>query len=98
MTTGPLHWELIQRGRANDNQCFVMAVSPARGTEGYIAWGHSTIVDPWANVVAKAGHEEEMLLADIDISECDKVRQQIPIYKQQRTDLYETVNKTKGKL
>jgi len=29
-TTGPLHWELLLRGRATDNQLFVAACSPAR--------------------------------------------------------------------
>lgn len=28
MTTGPLHWELLQRARANDLQLFVATVSP----------------------------------------------------------------------
>lgn len=40
MTTGPLHWELLQRARANDLQLFVATISPARDTNaGYIAWG-----------------------------------------------------------
>ena len=30
LSTGPAHWELLQRARAVDNQCFVIAVSPAR--------------------------------------------------------------------
>jgi len=30
MTTGPLHWELLQRGRAVDNQVYVSMCSPAR--------------------------------------------------------------------
>jgi omega-amidase len=30
LNTGPAHWELLQRARAVDNQCFVIAVSPAR--------------------------------------------------------------------
>jgi len=30
LTTGPAHWELLQRGRAVDNQCFVLTASPAR--------------------------------------------------------------------
>jgi omega-amidase len=30
LTTGPLHWELLQRGRAVDNQCWVLTASPAR--------------------------------------------------------------------
>ncbi|KAK7283363.1 hypothetical protein RIF29_12825 [Crotalaria pallida] len=45
MTTGPLHWELLQRARATDNQLFVATCSPARDTgPGYVAWGHSTLV------------------------------------------------------
>ncbi|KAF5376544.1 hypothetical protein D9757_008253 [Collybiopsis confluens] len=46
-TTGPLHWELLQRGRAIDNQVFFSMVSPARDmSAGYHAWGHSMVVDP----------------------------------------------------
>ena len=32
MTTGPLHWELLQRARAVDNQIYVATCSPARLT------------------------------------------------------------------
>ena len=46
-TTGPLHWELLLRGRAVDNQLFVAACSPARSdSASYKAWGHSTVVSP----------------------------------------------------
>jgi Carbon-nitrogen hydrolase len=48
MTTGPAHWELLVRARAVDNQCYVAAVSPARDTtSSYVAWGHSSIANPW---------------------------------------------------
>lgn len=40
MTTGPLHWELLQRARANDLQLYVATISPARDTDAeYVAWG-----------------------------------------------------------
>ena len=63
MVTGPAHWELLQRGRAVDNQLFVAACSPARNetSGGYVAWGHSSIVNPWGNVIAKAGSKEEII-------------------------------------
>lgn len=35
MTTGPLHWELLQRGRANDLQLFVATVSPGIHSEHF---------------------------------------------------------------
>ncbi|KAF9451233.1 putative nitrilase [Macrolepiota fuliginosa MF-IS2] len=38
LTTGPLHWELLQRSRAVDNQVFMGMCSPARDlTAGYHA-------------------------------------------------------------
>ncbi|XP_020924133.1 omega-amidase NIT2 isoform X2 [Sus scrofa] len=44
LTTGPAHWELLQRGRAVDNQVYVATASPARDDKAsYVAWGHSTI-------------------------------------------------------
>ena len=53
MTTGPVHWELLQRARAVDNQLFVAACSPARSPDAsYQAWGHSTVVSPWGQVCA----------------------------------------------
>jgi omega-amidase len=58
MVTGPAHWELLQRARAVDNQLFVAACSPARNeSSGYVAWGHSSIINPWGEVIAKAGED-----------------------------------------
>ncbi|KAJ8926058.1 hypothetical protein NQ315_009913 [Exocentrus adspersus] len=93
MTTGPIHWELLQRGRALDNQVYVFAISPARNEQGYIAWGHSQVTDPWGKVTAQAGHGEEIVYDDVNLEECDKIRQQIPIFSQRRTDVYDTVKK-----
>lgn len=91
MTTGPLHWELLQRSRANDNQLYVVTISPARDeTADYIAWGHSMVVDPWAKVVKSAKENEEVLVHDIDFSLVKQVREQIPVFVQRRTDLYKT--------
>ena len=66
----PLHWELLQRARAVDNQLFFAACSPARSLskEGYQAWGHSTVVDPWGKVVAKCEHEPALVVADVDLN------------------------------
>jgi omega-amidase len=56
MTTGPVHWELLQRARAVDGQLFVATCSPARNEgPGYVAWGHSTAVGPFAEILATTG-------------------------------------------
>jgi len=89
MTTGPAHWELLARSRANDNQLYVTSVSPARDTSAsYVAWGHTTAVSPWGEVVGKAGHEEETVIVDLDYDYIQEVRNQVPTSKQKRTDMY----------
>ncbi|XP_030762381.1 omega-amidase NIT2 [Sitophilus oryzae] len=93
MTTGPIHFELLQRARALDNQVYVLGVSPARAEQGYIAWGHSQITDPWGKVIAQAKEGEEIIYSDINVQECENVRQQIPIFSQRRTDVYDTIKK-----
>ncbi|XP_043670414.1 omega-amidase NIT2 isoform X1 [Vespula pensylvanica] len=92
MTTGPLHWSLLQRSRANDNQLYVACVSPARGSPpGYIAWGHTQLTNPWGEILHELDSAEDMIVCDIDLKTVDEVRAQIPIFYQRRTDLYDTV-------
>ncbi|XP_015676293.1 omega-amidase NIT2 [Protobothrops mucrosquamatus] len=89
LTTGPAHWELLQRGRAVDNQVYVATASPARDETGsYVAWGHSTVVSPWGEVIVKAGTEETIVYAEIDLKKAEEIREQIPILSQKRSDLY----------
>lgn len=48
MTTGPAHWELLQKARAVDNQLYVAGVSPARDeNSSYVSWGHTSLISPW---------------------------------------------------
>ncbi|PON71744.1 Carbon-nitrogen hydrolase [Parasponia andersonii] len=93
MTTGPLHWELLQRARAADNQLYVATCSPARDTEsGYVAWGHSTLVGPFGEVLATTEHEETIIIAEIDYSLVELRRTNLPLLKQRRGDLYQLVD------
>jgi omega-amidase len=90
MTTGPAHWELLQRARAMDNQLYVAAVSPSRDpSSSYVAWGHSTVVNPWGKVIATSDENDQIVYADIDLAYLDEVRTMLPLTKQKRNDLYE---------
>ncbi len=54
VNTGRAHWELLLRARAVENLCYVAAAGQAGTNDsGRSFWGHSTIVDPWGNVVSK---------------------------------------------
>ncbi|KZV36505.1 hypothetical protein F511_15676 [Dorcoceras hygrometricum] len=93
MTTGPLHWELLQRARAVDNQLYVATCSPARDAgAGYVAWGHSTLIGPFGEVVATTEHDEAIIIAEIDYSQIELRRTNLPLEKQRRGDLYQLVD------
>ncbi len=82
MTTGPLHWELLFRARAVDEQVFTFGCAPARdASKSYVSYANSIAVDPWGRVIARAGEGEEILSFDIDPAEVRAVRAQIPIGK-----------------
>ncbi len=90
MITGPAHWEITARARAVDNQVFFIAASPARDNNaGYIAYGHSLIIDPWGNIVAEADEKEYILYGNIDLSLVDKVREELPLIKHRRPAIYQ---------
>ncbi|MBR0156826.1 MAG: carbon-nitrogen hydrolase family protein [Clostridia bacterium] len=83
MTTGPLHWELLFRARAVDEQIFTFGCAPARDESApYVSYGNSIAVDPWGRVLARAGAEEQVLTVEIDPEEVRAVRKQIPVGKQ----------------
>ncbi|ABO50790.1 Nitrilase/cyanide hydratase and apolipoprotein N-acyltransferase [Desulforamulus reducens MI-1] len=89
MTTGPAHWELTMRARALDNQIYVAAISPARNPQAdYIAYGHSLVTTPWGEVLVQADEKPRIITADIDLDYLTKVRQQLPLLKHRREQVY----------
>lgn len=74
-------WQVVQRGHAIANACFVAAVnrvgfeeSPA-GNEGIDFWGQSFLSDPYGRVVARASAErEEIVVAPVDLALMEEIR------------------------
>jgi omega-amidase len=96
MTTGPAHWETTLRTRAIDNQIYMVAVSPARNHElSYVAYGHSMMVDPWGNVVETAKQDETIVYATINEGLVTRIRDELPLLKNRRQDIYELIKKNK---
>lgn len=89
MTTGPAHWQIMFRSQALNNQCFVAGTSPARDeASSYVAWGHSLLVSPWGDIIKEAGEKEGFQITEIDLSEADRIRSQLPLLSARRTDVY----------
>ena len=89
MTTGPAHWDLTMRARALDNQVYFAANSPARDEKGpYQAYGGSCIADPWGKFIAHCDEKETIVYGDIDLDFEDSIRQQLPLLRHRREELY----------
>ena len=94
MTTGPAHWETLIRGRAIDNQLYMAAASPARNEElSYVAYGNSMVADPWGEILVRASEKEEIIYADIKLSKIKEVRDELPVLKGRREDIYKLIEK-----
>ncbi|MFA7550171.1 MAG: carbon-nitrogen hydrolase family protein [Sedimentibacter sp.] len=95
MTTGPAHWELNFRGRALDNQSYTIGVAPARDLESsYHSYGNSIVVSPWGNVINRMDEKVGYIIQEIDLDYVKKVRNELPLLKHLRKDLY-TLSKLK---
>ena len=94
MTTGPAHWELLFRSRALDNQVFCVGVAPALNKDAsYHSYGHSIITNPWGEIIVQASEKEELIISEIDLDEIKKIREELPLLKNKRKDLYEVIEK-----
>ena len=90
MTTGPAHWELSFRTRALDNQIYMVGCAPARDVSaGYISWGHSIVTDPWGRVIDRLDEKKGILLAELDMDYEEQVREELPLLKSRRKDIYQ---------
>jgi predicted amidohydrolase len=83
--TGAAHWHLLVRTRAVENGVFVIAAAQEGAHEdGRRTYGHSLIVDPWGRVLAEATETPSVIVADLDLSEVEKVRGQVPVLTARR--------------
>ncbi len=84
-TTGEAHWHVLLRARAIENGAWMLAAAQGGTHEtGRQTYGHSIIIDPWGRVVAEAGIDPCVIVADIDTDEVARVRGRIPSLKHDR--------------
>ena len=83
--TGEAHWHVLHRARAIETGAFM--ISAAQGgthEDGRETYGHSLIIDPWGRVLAEAGTEPGVILAEIDPAKVQVARQRIPALRHGR--------------
>lgn len=84
-TSGKAHWHVMQRARAIETGCWILAPAQCGDHEdGRSTYGHAVIVSPWGEVVADAGEEPGYIVADLDLNRVAQARQSIPTLRHDR--------------
>ena len=87
--TGRDHWEVLLRARAIENQAFVLAPNQVGTAPPHFdSYGHSAIVGPWGELLARAPAGEGFAAADLDLSAQDEVRTSLPALANRRAAAY----------
>ncbi|MEI2609838.1 MAG: carbon-nitrogen family hydrolase [Candidatus Promineifilaceae bacterium] len=83
------HWQTLVRGRAIENQMFLIACNRVGTSKNSHFFGHSCIIDPWGETVIEGDESPQLLVATINTALVDTVRAKIPVFADRRPELYE---------
>lgn len=81
------HWRVLTRARAIENQVFFVGCNQVGNQEGVEMAGHSVVIDPWGEVIAEAGDDEEVLTVEIDLAMVAKTRAEFPVLRDRKLGL-----------
>lgn len=78
-TTGSVHWEILLRARAIENQCYVLASAQGgRHENGRRTWGHSMLIDPWGEILECRPEGEGVVAGVFEARRLEQVRESLP--------------------
>jgi N-carbamoylputrescine amidase len=86
-------WRTIQRAHSIANGVYVAAANrvghePEPGTDGIEFFGHSFISDPFGRMIAEAGTDPAILVAEVDPAKIEYTRRNWPFLRDRRIDAY----------
>ena len=82
------HLETLTQARAIENQIFVVCCNSC-GQAGQTKYGgHSAVIDPWGQILAKAKKEEKVLTTKTDVCILTDIRNSIHVFRDRRPELY----------
>ncbi|MDD2207133.1 MAG: carbon-nitrogen family hydrolase [Aminobacterium sp.] len=82
------HWRTLLLARAIENQMFIIACNRVGASPMGTYCGHSMIIDPWGEVIAEGGDQEEIVTGSVDFSETQKIRDTIHMFRDRRPQSY----------
>ncbi|ORU89719.1 MAG: hypothetical protein A6F71_01790 [Cycloclasticus sp. symbiont of Poecilosclerida sp. M] len=84
-TTGVAHWSMLCKARAVENSCYLIAANQCgEHANGRKTFGHSTIVDPWGEILAEAESGQGVIVTSLKQSRLVEVRSSFPVLKHRR--------------
>ena len=78
------HWLAINRTRAIENGCYVVAPDQV----GNIYCGRSLVVSPFGEILLDMKKKQGMGFAEIDLNRIKQIRKTLPLLKNMRPDVY----------
>lgn len=82
------HLQTLTAARAIENQIFVACCNSCGTAEQTVFGGHSSILDPFGNILVQAGSSEELVSADCDSQILSEIRSSIPVFRDRHPELY----------
>lgn len=83
------HWRTLLTARAIENQMYVIACNRVGRSGDTNFFGHSLIIDPWGEIVAEGGEQEEIITGTVELALVQDVRGRIPVFEDRRPSLYD---------
>ncbi len=97
VSTGQAHWHVLLRARAIETGGFVLAAAQGGKHEsGRETYGHSLIVSPSGEVLAEAGVDPGVVMADLDLEQVLQARRRIPALTHDRSYTLENLKPAPG--
>ena len=96
--TGEAHWLLLNRCRAVENQCYIIAANQSESrSPGMACFGHSLIAGPWGEILAcREETGPGIVLAELSLERITEVRGKLPILRHRRDVAKLEIHSSKG--
>lgn len=84
-----LHWNILQKARAIENQVFVASCNRVGIYDGVEFAGQSQVITPWGeSLFVGSSSTEETLTTSLDMSTVKKIRSEVPVFNSRVPSLY----------
>jgi len=79
--TGKAHWHILNRSRAIENQCYVIASAQwGKHNERISTFGHSLVVDPWGDVLVDMKEGVGVEVVELDFDRVSEIRKKVKVF------------------